>query len=152
MENKGDPVTMSRSFERYYPWIISTAVAALLWLRGTYLPDDDGRLSALLSVSVSTSAIFVGFMATVKAILMALPSAGIKDDLKRSGEINTLSSYIFSAILSNLLFCAININSYFFSAKTLPHCLSSLWFFFAVAALTTFFRVCFVMMLILRLA
>lgn len=106
-------MTMSRSFERLYPWIFGFAAGLSTHLMGITLPNDDSRLTALLSASISTSAILVGFLATIKAILMALPDSSIKTQLRDSGEMITLSSYLSSSMTANLIFCILNIGCFF---------------------------------------
>lgn len=142
---------MSRTFERWYPWLIAVGCAALAFLLEVRLPTEDGRLTALLSASISTSAILVGFLATVKAILMALPDSSIKAQLSSSSEMATLSDYLSAAMTSNLTFCLLNIGIFFIEASKCPAALTYLWIFFGVAALLGFWRVGQIMLMILRL-
>ena len=142
---------MSRRFERWYPWLIATGCGALAALFEVRLPKDDGRLTALLSASISTSAILVGFLATVKAILMALPDSGIKAQLSASKEMATLSGYLSAAMTSNLAFCLLNITMFFFEAAQCPAALSYIWIMLGVASLLGFWRVGQIMLMILRL-
>lgn len=144
-------MTMSRSFERLYPWIFGFAAGLFTHLMGITLPNDDSRLTALLSASISTSAILVGFLATIKAILMALPDSSIKTQLRDSGEMITLSSYLSSSMTANLIFCILNIGCFFSSAQALSNLASALWFAFGTFALSAFWRVGQIMILILRL-
>lgn len=142
---------MSRRFERWYPWLFAIGCGALAAVFEVRLPNDDARLTALLSASISTSAILVGFLATVKAILMALPESSIKTQLSASGEMATLSGYLSAAMTSNLAFCVLNIATFFLEAAKCPALLSYIWIMLGVAALLGFWRVGQIMLMILRL-
>ncbi len=142
---------MSRSFERLYPWIFGLAAGGIAFCAGVALPSDDSRLTALLSASISTSAILVGFLATVKAILMALPESAIKTQLRDSDEMTTLSGYLSSAMSANLLFCVLNIGCFFSPAQGISNAVSAVWFACGVYALSAFWRVGQIMLVILRL-
>lgn len=84
-------------------------VAAVLWSRlQLTFPDSDSVLSSTLSVA----GIFVGFLATSKAILISM-SSPIIERLRSSGYMAVLASYIAQAIWLNLLFCMINVIGYF---------------------------------------
>lgn len=142
---------MSRRFERWYPWLIAIGCGALAALLDVRLPKEDGRLTALLSASISTSAILVGFLATVKAILMALPDSSIKSQLSASKEMATLSGYLSAAMTSNLAFCLLNIGTFFLEAADCPAVLTYIWVTVGVAALLGFWRVGQIMLMVLRL-
>lgn len=134
---------MKLFFEKIYPYLLGL-IASVLWLRvrGTF-PTGDSLLSATLTVS----GIFVGFLATSKAILMSM-SSPIIEELKRSGYIEELVSYIGQAIWVNLLFCSINVIGYFVSTQTEWY--SLIWIFISVCALATFIRVTHIMLKIFK--
>jgi len=134
---------MKLFFEKIYPYLLGL-IASVLWLRmqGTF-PTDDSLLSATLTVS----GIFVGFLATSKAILMSM-SSPIIEELKRSGYIEELVSYIGQAIWINLLFCSINVIGYFVSTQAGWY--SLIWIFISVCALATFIRVTHIMLKIFK--
>lgn len=115
------------------------------------LPSEEGRLTALLSASISTSAILIGFLATVKAILMALPASSIKTQLSTSKEMATLSGYLSAAMTSNLAFCLLNIVTFFLETAQCPAAVTYAWITVGVAALLSFWRVGQIMLMILRL-
>ena len=134
---------MKLFFEKIYPYLLGL-IASVLWLRvrGTF-PTGDSLLSATLTVS----GIFVGFLATSKAILMSM-SSPIIEELKRSGYIEELVSYIGQAIWINLLFCSINVIGYFVSTQAEWY--SLIWIFISVCALATFIRVTHIMLKIFK--
>lgn len=144
-------MTMSRSFERIYPLIFGLAGGLISYFFGITLPAEEARLTALLSASISTSAILVGFLATTKAILMALPASAIKEDLKNSGELSCLSGYLGSSMTSNLIFCLLNIAVFFVPADAVGVFLPIVWFTLGIFSLLSFWRVGQIMVLILRL-
>lgn len=134
---------MKLFFEKIYPYLLGL-IASVLWLhmQGTF-PTGDSLLSATLTVS----GIFVGFLATSKAILMSM-SSPIIEELKRSGYIEELVSYIGQAIWINLLFCSINVIGYFVSTQAEWY--SLIWIFISVCALATFIRVTHIMLKIFK--
>ncbi len=71
----------SLSFERWYPLIFAVAIGLLAFMLDASLPSNDNYRAGLLSAAISSSAILVGFVATAKSILMALPPGGIKKQL-----------------------------------------------------------------------
>lgn len=134
---------MKLFFEKVYPYLLGL-IASAIWFRleGTF-PTGDSLLSATLTVS----GIFVGFLATSKAILISM-SSPIIDELKRSGYIEELVSYIGQAIWVNLLFCSLNVTGYFVSTQAGWYSLS--WIGVSVCALTAFIRVTHIMLKIFK--
>ncbi|WP_175253473.1 hypothetical protein [Pseudomonas sp. BMW13] len=134
---------MSLWFERLYPYILM-GVAAFLWCRlQISFPVSESVLSSTLSVA----GIFVGFLATSKAILMSMTSS-IIERLRESGYMGVLASYIGQAIWLNLIFCIVNIVGYFENQKAAWF--SVLWIVFAVGAFASFARVTTVMLKIFK--
>ncbi len=86
-------MTMSRSFERFYPWIFGFAAGALAYLVGLILPSEEGRLTALLSASISTSAILVGFLATTKQPPAEAGGFGLRTGSPDTRRLNDASFY-----------------------------------------------------------
>lgn len=134
---------MKLLFEKAYPYLFGI-LASVIWLqlKGAF-PKGDSLLSSTLTVS----GIFVGFLATSKAILMSM-SSPIIEDLKRSGYIEELVSYIGQAIWVNLLFCSLSVVGYF--TATDQRWYSSMWIGIATASMATFIRVTHIMLKIFR--
>lgn len=131
--------------EKLFPYIMAI-LAVVLWKRlGGQLPESEDILTATLTVS----GIFVGFLATSKAILLSM-SSPIIDDLKKSGYINELVSYIAQAIWVNLAFCAVNVLGYFLDHQ--GSYFGLLWIAFSVAAISCFIRVTHIMLKVFRYA
>lgn len=136
---------MKLVFEKFYPYLISIIAGFLWWESNFVFPTTDSIISSTLSVS----GIFVGFLATSKAILISMNSPLIAN-LKSSGYINELVSYIGQAIWLNLAFCTLNVIGYF-SDQT-AEWYSILWIVTAVAALFSFIRVTDIMLKIFKLS
>lgn len=126
-------------WEKTYPFLLGTIASIAWYFLKLKFPETDAIISATLSVS----GIFVGFLATAKAILMSMSSPLLRD-LKESGYMAEMVSYISQAIWGNLLFCVVNVAAYF-SLQKLPF-FGVLWIFSAVVALMTFIRVTHIML------
>lgn len=134
---------MKLYFEKVYPYLFGM-IAVAFWCRTEALfPTGDSLLSATLTVS----GIFVGFLATSKSILISM-SSPIIDELKRSGYIEELVSYIGQAIWVNLLFCSISVVGYFVDTRSEWY--SLIWIGVSVCALATFIRVTHIMLKVFK--
>ncbi len=143
---------MSLTFERWYPVIFALAASVLAWILCATLPDNDSYRAGLLSAAISASAIFVGFVATSKSILMAMPSGGIRQQLKDSDFQSDLAEYLNQAMVSNLVFCTVNILGFFPIANQHIYFYSTIWIGLGVFCIASFWRVGQVMTAILRLS
>lgn len=143
---------MSLTFERWYPAIYALAACAAAWLAGAILPVNDSYRAGLLSAAISASAIFVGFVATTKSILMTLPSGGIRQQLHDSNYIDDLAIYLNEAMASNLVFCALNIIGFFPITQQYMSFFFPMWIGLCVFCMASFWRVGRVMTAILRLS
>ena len=134
---------MKLIFEKYYPYLFGV-VAWVLWKQlNLMFPTSDSILSSTLTVS----GIFVGFLSTSKAILVSMNSQ-IINELKSSGYIEELVSYIGQAIWINLLFCSFNVLGYF--VDTSKFWFSTTWVGIAICSLATFIRVTHIMLKIFK--
>ena len=141
---------MSLTFEKVHPYAFSVLVGAIWAVADAQstninFPQDDPLLSATLTVS----GIFVGFLASTKAILMSITSK-VMDQIKQTGYIEELVGYVSSAIWANLLFCLVNMIG-FFGLQSV-NWYSTAWVVIATASLATFIRVTRVMLKILKLS
>lgn len=134
---------MKLCFEKLYPYLFGL-IAVTFWFQ-TEIRFPAGE--SLLSATLTVSGIFVGFLATSKSILISM-SSPIIDQLKGSGYIEELVSYIGQAIWVNLLFCCINVAGYF--ADTSSDWYSSIWIGVSVCALTAFIRVTHIMLKVFK--
>ena len=133
-------------WERLYPYVVAL-VGAIVW----YCISNKSILKfpssdAILSSTLTVSGIFVGFLATCKAILISMDSP-VLNDLAETRYIDDLVSYISQAIWWNLVFCLVNVVGYFCQSTSY---FSTLWMFFAICALLTFVRVTRIMLEIFK--
>lgn len=141
---------MSLTFERWYPLFFAMASIVVAVALDMSFPDNDSYRAGLLSAAISASAIFVGFVATAKSILMALPS-GIRQQLHDSRYIEDLTSYLNQAMGSNLAFCVLNIMGFFPATQAKMHLFVPFWVGLGIYSVLSFWRVGRTMMAILRL-
>lgn len=139
----GVEIKMKLIFEKIYPYLFGL-IAATFWCQaGGSFPTGESILSATLTVS----GIFVGFLATSKSILISM-SSPIIDELRKSGYIEDLVSYIGQAIWINLFFCSLSVVGYF--VDTQSDWYSLIWIAGSVCALTAFIRVTHIMLKVFR--
>lgn len=143
---------MSLTFEKWYPWIYALAAALMVALSGAEFPSADSYRPGLLSAAISASAIFVGFIATAKSIIMAMPFGGIRKAMKKSGYISTLAAYMRDAMAANLLFCGLNIAGFFPAVQSSIDIFVPVWIGLGVFCLTSFWRVGRIMMVLMTLS
>lgn len=135
---------MSLLWEKFYPYIMGT-IAFVLWSRlGITFPDE--HLAAILSAGISFGAILAGFMGTAQAILMGLTS-NLMDNVKSSGYISDLASYLAEAIGLAFIFATFSLLGFF----TTFYPFGPFWILIAVSLSCAFFRVTKIMLIILRL-
>ena len=140
---------MNLSAERLYPAILGIIATATVWVVDGALPITESYRAGLLSASISASTIFVGFIATSKSILMALPKDGIRKRIHESGYIEELVNYLNQAMTGNLAFCVLNIAG-FFPATQAAHWFLPVWCGLGAFGISAFWRMGRVMMAILR--
>jgi len=134
---------MNLIFEKSYPYFFGL-LASIFWL--IFSPEFPGT-DSILSSTLTVSGIFVGFLATSKAILMSM-SSPIIGELKKTGYIHELVSYIGQAIWINLLFCTLNVIGYFVNTSSLWF--PMLWIGISICALAAFARVTNIMLKIFK--
>lgn len=145
---------MSLFFERNYPLIAAIAVAGACFYFNARFPIDGKEF---LSAAISVGAIFAGFLATAKAILMALPSDSVMGKLRNSGYIEELIRYLLEALYGSLLFCAVSLMGFFLlhTMTNEPLTISSrlyidAWFALAIYVGLSFIRIANIMVKVLR--
>ena len=92
---------MGRSVERYFPLVLSF-VAPLaffgFWF-GLSQPPSEAGLSRLTEGILNLAGILVGFLATAKALLYALPDRRAIKFLRDAGALSDLVDYLFVDIM-----------------------------------------------------
>jgi hypothetical protein len=139
---------MSLTFERLYPLIFGLSVGVGAFLLDIRLPSDKDYLLPLLSSAISFSAILVGFLATVKSILMALPA--VVAQLNRAQYMDVLASYLATSITSNLVFCILSLSGFFKWTTENTSWFSPIWLCLGAFSVLSFWRVMTIMSKLLR--
>lgn len=135
---------MNLILEKTSPFLLAGAAAFIWWsFDCKFPPNSDSLLSATLTVA----GIFVGFLATSKAILLSI-SSPIIEQLRSSNYMNDLVSYIGQAIWFNLLLCTFCVMGFFLNNKNDLYGIA--WIGIAVLALTAFVRVTDIMLKIFK--
>lgn len=140
---------MSLNFERFYPYLGAGAAAGIAFYFQVNFPKDDKEF---LAASLSFGAVIAGFMATAKAILMALPNDSVIARLKESGYIKELSSYLASSIYGSMIFCILNVVGFFILKINSPvsSIFTSIWILLCTFTVLAFFRVARIMLAIMK--
>jgi hypothetical protein len=141
---------MGLRFEKYFPWFAG-CVCTAAWL--FFSPRFVADLKEFLAASVSVGAIFAGFLATAKAILMAMPAGSVMDAIRKSGYIENLTSYLRDAIYGAVVFVLISFGGFFVipsSQAAIVGWYPPSWVFSGIFCLTAFLRVCHLLFKILK--
>jgi hypothetical protein len=129
--------------ENYGPYTLGL-IATLIWhTNNISLPAGEG----ILGSSMTVGAIFTGFLATAKAILMSLKSR-VLSRIKDTGYIENLVSYLSQAIWLSFIFCCLSLLGYFF--PKFPDWYGYVWIAIAVSMAFAFIRVTNIMLKILK--
>lgn len=127
-------------FERYYPYIIGIVVGVVAYNQTTFaMPTDASVCTSLLSAAISFSAVLVGFLATMYAVLMTLPSMIRR--LSKLDYVDVVQEYFNSGIVIGLAFSMLNIIAFFGLELTEKPLFISLWIMLGSMMFLTFFRV-----------
>lgn len=141
---------MQLFLERWLPYFIAASGSLLWWCMGITLPNKEG----LLGSSLTIGAILTGFLATAKAILMALDSPVMKR-IRNTNYLVDLVSYLGQAIWLSLLFCCVALMGYFINTSSSIYGLlwdtyGFLWIATCLAMIVSFIRVTNIMLKILK--
>lgn len=127
--------------EKLYPYVIGivagVAMACACSKAAACLsfPGD----ADILSSSISLAAIFAGFLATAKSMIISIQNPTM-DKIRGTRFYKLLIQYLAEAIWVALVFCAFSLAGYFVPNR--GHALFvGLWTFLACASLLTWFRV-----------
>lgn len=145
-------------WERTYPFIfaaISVIVFYILKLKvlGIHVSVKLPEGFELVSQTLVLSGILLGFLSTSQAILISLDQKSIMKNLKDSGYIKELSSYLSQAVWLNLFFCIVCILGFFVTSQERAngYWFPALWIVFFVMALLSFYRITNITLKIFRL-
>lgn len=136
---------MKRLVEQLLPYFLSIALVAAYFFSGIEFP----KCRDVLSASITLGAVFTGFLATLKSIIISVNSPAI-DHLRTLRFWGVLLSYLQQAIWASLGLCIISMIGFFLDPLTPPKLFGILWVFLASAAIFTFLRVSNLIMKMLR--
>jgi predicted neutral ceramidase superfamily lipid hydrolase len=143
---------MRGQLERWYPLIsgLIVAVSYFIFFRNYPLPAS---LKDLLSAVTNLSGIAIGFLAAAQSILFSLPRKYVIQQLKATGMYNRLINYFIAAIQWSFglaVLSAIGLLIDFSKAQYWHSTALSIWLFFLITALLSYYRVIQVFVAILR--
>lgn len=134
---------MSRTLEQYWPLILSVVAGLALKLLCVNITEQrfDGQLTSVVSVS----AILMGFLGTVKAMLLGFRSKQF-EWLKSRKEIwQVFIGYLRTALLASLVLCLLSMGILAFGVNAFPSGVRAyvfpVWVGVVVYSIGTFYRV-----------
>ncbi|MCI4411967.1 MAG: hypothetical protein JHC38_09890 [Thiotrichales bacterium] len=127
-------------YERSYPFIFAVLIAVSLhFSTDLRFPTDDSIFTALYSASISLAAVLVGFMATMYAVLMTLPSMIRR--LSKLDYVDVVISYFTQGMIFGLVFASMNLFAFFSDQFAKTHEFFTIWILSASIAILTFYRI-----------
>jgi hypothetical protein len=127
---------MSRWLERLYPFLVPLSLAYSFWRMKIPFPQGQDVLSA----SITMGAVFTGFLATLKTIVISLQSPRI-ELLRQTKFFSLLITYLQEAVWMSLIFCMWGLGGFFYDQTKPPTWFGAVWVFCAAATILTFLRV-----------
>lgn len=125
-----------RFFERSYPYLFGVLAACVYaWYSFPFPKGEE-----ILSSSITVAAIFTGFLATTKSLVISIESAPMKE-LRKTRFLNLLVSYLREAIYSSLFMGLVGMLGFFQDAHNQPKWYGIMWTGSLVITLLTFTRV-----------
>lgn len=125
--------------ERIYPYVGAVLIALLWWwLLGSAFPKDPNNL---LMATGTTSAVLVGFVATVMAIILSITGSPVFRTLRAAGYHTDLFNYLFEAIVWGMLFLVLSMVGFFIAVPDhTPWLFKALWVVMAGVNVLVFLR------------
>ncbi len=133
---------MNATAEKLYPAglgiVVGAAVGFAAFKSGDvkFFPSD----ADILGSSISLAAIFAGFLATAKSMLISIDTPTMQE-LKKTRFYSLLLDYLASAIWAALILCVFCLAGYFVKDREKLWWFAGLWSALAVFSLATWFRV-----------
>jgi len=125
----------SSFMERFGPWVLAIPLGLYSWFSGFDISPD--RSASFVGGSLTVSALFVGFLATSKSIMMSYKGSRAFAQLKKTGHLSRMVGYLRFAIYSSLLWLGLGFAMYFIQSRLI----SSLWSFLAALSVVSFIRI-----------
>lgn len=139
---------LQMAFEQWYPLIGGAAIAAAYSLikpaREYVLPDT---MPNLLSAILTVAGVAIGFLATVKSILISIDERPIVQRMKEAGIYRRVIGYLRAAITWSFILTFISAAALLLSYKeittwtTSRQVLTAIWLAVAAGALLSYYRI-----------
>jgi hypothetical protein len=94
---------IGRYAEALYPWVVGLVFTVGSYLVGMHF--DPGKMSNQLSSIINIAAIFMGFLATAKAMLLSLSSKRLAWVRSHSQVWHQVLSFFKQALMANFVLC-----------------------------------------------
>jgi len=137
--------------EKMYPFIVSSIVV-LAAIYSNYNIIGHKEFSAVLAATINVSAVIVGFMATMVAVLISTINRKTLRRIEQNDAMELLNSYFHSALISGLILAVIStIITMFVGTDTIATKITSCaWLFLASFFAFSSLRVILIMLTILK--
>lgn len=136
-------IARSRQYEQWAPYGWGAAAACLSYLCGLCFPTEPG----LLGASITGGAIIFGFLSTAMILLLSLENRRMTQ-VRGSGYLIDLVSYLREAIYVALFFVGLNLAGYFIAQPA--EWFMAVWLGLLVAAFLAFRRTMKIALILLR--
>ena len=136
---------MKRFFEQTRPYAASIALSVFYIYWDVQFP----KCRDVLSASITLGAVFTGFLATLKSIIISVNSPAIQH-LRTLKFWSLLLSYLQQAIWASLGLCIVSLLGFFLDPLNPPKLFGIVWVFAVATSIFTFLRVSNLIMKLLR--
>lgn len=127
---------MNRKIERIYPYAAATISAFGFY----YFKLDFPKGQDILSATITIGAIFTGFLATSKSLVISIDTPAM-NKLRETSFFPLLIQYLREALYTSLLLGAFGILGFFTDSSCPPKLYGIIWTILIVATFLTFYRV-----------
>jgi hypothetical protein len=126
-------------FEKTWP-CAGALIITLLWCQffDAHFPTE---LSGFLTVSGTVAAVFIGFLATAKAVILGLSQSEIFAVIKRTGYSSLLISYMFQTSIAAIALLVLSLCGFFLPTQPIPFWFSYCWMLTATASILLYLRI-----------
>lgn len=125
---------MSLKIEKWYPYGVSLAAPIAYWGLNLQFPATE----EILSAGITFGAIFMGFVATNKTLILTLDSRVMRA-IRKGQYFDILLSYLSQSLWSSMVFTLYSFSLFF--CRPVACWLAMLWLYLAAVMVLTFYRV-----------
>lgn len=128
------------SIERWWPYVASLALSAIWYfgLKASFPSQPTG----LLAATGTASAVLVGFLATMNAIILSISGSDVFKAIRKAGYHHELFRYVYEATLGSITLLLLSVVGFFipyYGQEWLVY--RCLWMVVATLSLMQFIRV-----------